>query len=382
MKEIQDIIAACELLKNCNQSAAIATVVHTAGSVYRRAGARMLLLESGQSIGSISGGCLESDVCDRARSVVESGQPVVAVYDALTNDDLLWGLGLGCNGLVKVLIEPLRATSYNPLTFIAECIDRRHSGVLATVFQTDGLLTTPMGSHLTLSAAGKVTHTLQDAALIEQIVADAQTAARLQQSSTKQYRFPLGNASVWLELIQPPLPLIVFGAGQDAVPVVQFAKALGWHVTVVDRRTDYATRDRFPSADRVMVARPENGLDKLALDARTAAVIMTHNYFDDRQLLKFLLPSSIAYLGLLGPKHRTKQLLEDLKLDGLAVHSSPCHFYTPVGLDIGAETPEAIALAIVAEIQAVVAQRTGSMLRDRPARIHVCSPEHECLPSV
>ncbi len=191
---------------------------------------------------------------------------------------------------------------------------------------------------------------------------------------------PTGTADVWMEVIQPPAPILIFGAGQDAIPVAQFAKALGWHVSVLDRRAAYANRDRFPTVDEIKIMRLENGLDTLSLDARTAVVLMTHNYFDDRELLKVLLPSTIGYLGLLGPRHRTKQLLEDLKSGGLAVPLHSYHFHTPIGLDIGAKTPEAIALAIVAEIQAVFANRAGGMLRDRQTPIHAASEASACLP--
>lgn len=380
MKEIQDIISAFEQSQRHDQRAALATVVYTSGSVYRRPGARMLITESGQRTGSISGGCLENDVCERAQTVIESRTPVLVVYDAIANGDLLWGLGLGCNGVVKILIEPLHSRFHNPLTFIAECIEQRQFGVLATVFQTEELQT-PVGSHLRLNANGVVTHTLQDVCFMKQIAADAQTTLHLQQSSHKQYASSIGRIEVWLELIQPSTPLIIFGAGHDAVPVAQFAKALDWYVTVVDRRPAYVTRDRFPMADQIIIACSEHGLSELRLNSRTAAVVMTHNYFDDRELLKILLPSPVAYLGLLGPKYRTKQLLEDLQVNGL-VTSSNQHLYAPIGLDIGAETPEAIALAIVAEIQAVLAKRAGGMLRDRKAPIHAQSEAPVCVPLV
>ena len=380
MKEIQNILATFEPVSRQGQRAALATVVQTSGSVYRRAGARMLITETGQQIGSISGGCLESDIGERAQAVMASNEPALVVYDAIANDDLLWGLGLGCNGVVTVLIEALTATSCNPLTFIANCLHERQFGVLATVFQAEGVQT-PIGRHLMLHADGRVSHNLQELSLTQQIMADAQIVLRSQQSRCQQYDSAIGTVTVYLELIQPPLPLLLLGAGQDAIPVAHFAKALGWHVTVVDRRPAYVTPDRFPMADQVRVARPEQGLSDLIGDSRTAAVVMTHNYFDDREWLKLLLPSSLPYVGLLGPRHRTKRLLQDLAAEGCSAASNQCHhFYTPIGLDLGAETPEAIALAIVAEIQAVLANRAGGMLRDRTARIHAQREVPLCLP--
>jgi xanthine/CO dehydrogenase XdhC/CoxF family maturation factor len=379
MNELQTIVTAFNQIPP-DQQVALATVVYTAGSVYRRSGARLLITETGKRVGVISGGCLENDVAEQAQSVLATGKPEFVVYDAIANENLLWGLGLGCKGLVQILIEPL-STSHNPLTLMAKCLGDRQTGVLATVFRTEGL-TTPIASHLMLYPNGDIVHNLQDAMLIERTIADTHTAFHSRQSNVIHYDFPTGSADLWIEVIQPPIPILIFGAGQDAIPVAQFSKALGWDVTVVDRRPAYANRDRFPMADQIKIIRPENGLGTLPLDSRTAVVLMTHNYFDDRELLKVLLPSAIGYLGLLGPRHRTKQLLEDLKSEGLVMHSSQHHFSAPVGLDIGAETPEAIALSIVAEIQAVLANRTGGALRDRKAPIHMQSEELKCLSSV
>jgi xanthine dehydrogenase accessory factor len=379
MNELQTIVTAFDRIPS-SQQVALATVVHTSGSVYRRSGARLLITETGQCIGIVSGGCLENDVAEQAQSVLATGKPKLVVYDAIATEDLLLGLGLGCKGLVQILIEPLR-TPHNPLTLIADCLNARQTGVLATVFRTEGLAT-PIASHLMLYPNGDVVHNLQDALLVDRTIADAHRAFHSHQSTVLHYDFPTGSADLWIEVIQPPIPVSIFGAGQDAIPVAQFCKALGWHVTVVDRRSAYANRDRFPMADRIEIIRPENGLRTLPLDSRTAVVLMTHNYFDDRELLKLLIPSPVRYLGLLGPRHRTKQLLEDLNSEGLVMPSHQHRFYTPIGLDIGAETPEAIALSIVAEIQAVFANRSGGALRDRNAPIHMQREEPKCLSSV
>jgi xanthine dehydrogenase accessory factor len=379
MTELQTIVTAFNQIPS-GQKVALATIVHTSGSVYRRSGARLLITETGQCVGVISGGCLENDVAEQAQSVLATGKPKCVVYDAIANEDLLWGLGLGCKGLVQILIEPLHP-SHNPLTLIANCLSDRQTGVLATVFRTEGL-TTPIASHLMLYPNGEVVHNLQDTLLIDRLIADTRCALHSLQSTVIHYDFPTGSADLWIEVIQPPIPIVIFGAGQDAIPVAQFSKALGWHVTVVDHRPKYANRDRFPMADQIKIIRSENGLGTLPIDSRTAVVLMTHNYFNDRELLKVLLPSPVRYLGLLGPKHRTKQLLEDLNAEGLAMPSHQPHFYAPIGLDIGAETPEAIALSIVAEIQAVFANRSGGALRDRTAPIHMQREEPKCLSSV
>jgi xanthine dehydrogenase accessory factor len=379
MTELQTIVTAFNQIP-ADQQVALATVVHTSGSVYRRSGARLLITEAGRCVGVISGGCLENDVIEQAQSVLATGNPKFVVYDAIADENLLWGLGLGCKGLVQILIEPLRS-SHDPLSLIAKCLSDRQAGVLATVFCTEGLAT-PIASHLMLYPSGDIVHNLQDALLTERLITDTHHAFHSRQSAVIHYDFPTGSADLWIEVIQPSIPILIFGAGQDAIPVAQFSQALGWHVTVVDHRPTYANRDRFPMADQIKIIRPENGLGKLLLDSRTAVVLMTHDYFNDRELLKILLPSPVRYLGLLGPKHRTKQLLEDLNSDGLVVPSHPPHFYAPVGLDIGGETPESIALSIVAEIQSVFANRSGGALRDRNAPIHMQREEPKCLSSV
>jgi xanthine dehydrogenase accessory factor len=379
MTELQTIVTAFNQIPS-GQQVALATIVHTSGSVYRRSGARLLITETGQCVGVISGGCLENDVVEQSQSVLAIGKPKFVVYDAIANENLLWGLGLGCKGLVQILIEPLHS-SHNPLDLIANCLSHRQTGVLATVFRTEGL-TTPIASHLMLYPNGDIVHNLQDALLIDCLIADTHRAFHACQSTVVHYDFPTGSADLWIEVIQPPIPILIFGAGQDAIPVAQFAKALGWHVTVVDHRPAYANRERFPMVDQIKIIRSENGLGTMPIDSRTAAVLMTHDYFNDRELLKVLLPSPVRYLGLLGPKHRTKQLLEDLNSEGLVMHSHADYLYAPVGLDIGAETPESIALSIVSEIQAVFANRTGGALRDRNAPIHIQREEPKCLSSV
>lgn len=183
--------------------------------------------------------------------------------------------------------------------------------------------------------------------------------------------YPEYEADVFLELVQPPPPLVIFGAGHDAVPMVYHAKGLGWHVTIVDTRAARPRPERFPDADAVIACPPEEVAATLALSERTAAVVMTHNYADDRRVLQALLDSPVGYIGQLGPRARTERLLAEISDDGFPL--SPTHLarlHGPVGLDIGADNPEEIALAILAEIQSARAGRPGSPLRERQAPLH------------
>ncbi|MFE1746882.1 XdhC family protein [Coleofasciculus sp. H7-2] len=371
MKELQEIVAAFAKAKNCGKTVAIATIVKVSGSTYRRPGARMLMTLEGERIGSISGGCLENDVFERAQQVIVSGEPMLVNYDTTSDNDIVWGLGLGCKGMVQVLIERLTPENLSPLTFLAECLHRRQVGVLATIFHIEGQIKAPVGTHLMLHQDGTIFSNLEDADLSADILEDAREVLDKNCSQVKLYPLLGGKAEVFLEAIQPPVSLVIFGAGDDAIPVVRLAKELGWYVTLIDSRPANATSARFPSADEVILSRPEAIHETVEINNRTVAVVMTHNYLHDLEILKTLLPSPVQYLGILGPKRRTEQLLLELKEWGIQLTEAQLHrLHGPVGLDIGADTPEAIALSIVAEIQAVLADRSGGLLRNRQEPIH------------
>ena len=372
MKELQDIVAAFEQIESSSTTAAIATLVKAQGSTYRRPGARMLMTSQGQMVGSLSGGCLEGDVFEQAQAVMTSGKPIVVQYDTTSDEDIIWGLGLGCNGIVQILIERIEQESpLNHLEFLAECLHLRHVGVLATVFHVEGEVKAQIGSRLMVHPDGTVESDIEDAALVAQIRADTRQVLNDSRSQLKAYPLPTGKAEVFIEVIQPPVPLMIFGAGHDAVPLVRLGQELGWYVTVVDSRQADATRERFQRADEVILSRPETIQDSIHLNNRTMAVVMTHNYLHDLELLKTLLPSPVGYLGILGPKSRTGKLLLDLQQQGITPTEKQLQrLYSPVGIDIGADTPEEIALSIVAEIQAVLANHSGGSLRNKQGPIH------------
>jgi xanthine/CO dehydrogenase XdhC/CoxF family maturation factor len=372
MKELQDIVTAFEKVEHCGQTAALATLVKAQGSTYRRPGARMLMTLEGQMIGSLSGGCLESDVFEQAQEVMVSGEPIVVKYDTMSDEDIVWGLGLGCNGIVEILIERLpQESELNPVAFVAQCLCDRQKGVLARVFRTEGQVGANVGACWMLYPDGTVTSNITDAELATGILHDAREVLGNNQSTGKTYHLSAGSAEVFIEVIQPSLPLVIFGAGHDAVPLVRFAKELGWHVTVVDSREAYATESRFPLADAIVVSRPESIGVRVPLHPDTVAVVMTHNYLHDKELLQTLLLSPLRYIGLLGPKRRTDRILQELREEGLRLTNAQLgRLYGPVGLDIGADAPEEIALSIVAEIRAVLANRSGGLLRDRAQPIH------------
>ncbi|WP_414562216.1 MULTISPECIES: XdhC family protein [unclassified Anabaena] len=373
MKELQNILGAFKQAQQQGHLTALATVVKTNGSVYRRPGARMLLTEFGQMIGCISGGCLESHVFELAQPLMfYGGDPVVIEYDTTASNDIVWGFGLGCNGAVQVLIEPLsHSLAIGQLEFIAECLYGQQSGVMATVFDVKGEINAQVGSRLLLKPDYSVMNNIQDQAFADRVLADAWQVLLQGRSRVECYTLPDGIVEVFLEVIHPLVPLVIFGAGHDAIPVVSLAKHQGWHVTVVDNRPGYITSERFPDADQIIFSDPQEIHKHHLLTSRMVAVIMTHQYKTDLILLRNLLPSAVRYIGILGPKSRTQQLLQDLKSEGfIPTPAKLQRLFSPVGLDIGADSPEAIALSIVAEIQAVLENRAGGLLRQRFGSIH------------
>ncbi len=381
MNELQSIVDAYAQSRARGERAALATVVSVVGSAYRRPGARMLITESGHTVGTISGGCLERDVVERAAQVLESRAAHIVEYDTRGSEDIVWGLGLGCNGVVQVLLESLHDgnSGERALQFIADCLQARKSGVLATVIagnvnsSGDQDHAAEVGARLLLDDELNICgQTLAGSALAAQVREDASEILAGRRAAMRSYEINEGRTEIFFDIIMPPRALVVFGAEHDAVPLVRQARTLGWHVTVVDTRARYASKERFAEAVEVLLCRAEEVNARVSLTENTAAVVMTHNYLDDIELLRALLPSPVYYLGILGPKQRTSKLLEEISADVFRLADSQfARLHSPIGIDIGAETPEEIALSIICEIKAVCAARGGGFLRDRNAPIHV-----------
>ncbi len=371
MNELQVILKAFDESQKNGETSYLATVVNTLGSTYRRPGAKMLMTNTGKIVGAISGGCLENDVFQHTRQNMHLGEPIVVTYDSTADEDIVWGFGLGCNGVVQVLIERLNVESkLNAIAFIAQCLNNQQRGVIATVFNVENALDVKVGSRLILNYDNNVITDIEQANLTKLIIKDAQAAFDNQQTTVHKYQLS-GSIEVLIEVIQPATPLIIYGGGRDAVPVVNFAKALGWDVTVVDCRSHEATLLRFAIADKVILTRREIVHKQISIDENTVAVVMTHNYLDDLEILKTLLPSPARYLGVLGPKQRTEKLLQDLHAEKITYSKQQLQkLYAPIGIDTGADTPEEIALSIIAEIQTVLAKRSGGFLRNRTEPIH------------
>jgi xanthine dehydrogenase accessory factor len=385
MHELEAILKAFEESQKNDETTFLATVVNTKGSTYRQPGARMLITSEGRTVGTISGGCLEKDIFEYARLGIRADEPIVVRYDTTSSEDIVWGFGLGCNGVVEVLIERIDCTrQLNPMVFFAQCLLDRQPRVIATVFAVNGLLKVKVGARLILNPDSSISTDIIETNLTEAIAQDAKLAKKTQLSTLNKYQLSSGSVEVFIEVIQPPTPLLVFGAGPDALPVVRFAKTLGWQTTVIDCRALETTRERFLIADKIILTRRQILQQEIVVNSSTVAVVMTHNYLDDLEIIKLLLPSPACYIGILGAKHRSERLLLDLHTEKLNYTKDQFQrLHAPIGIDIGANTPEEIALAIVAEIQAVLTNRSGGFLKNCKEPLHQrCESKNtqiECL---
>lgn len=348
MKAFSQILLALKKHPQRKIPAVLATLVSVEGSSYRRAGARMLWCAEGkpERIGGISGGCLEEDLAAHCREVAQTGAPKTVVYDTTDENDLVWGTGLGCNGIVRVLVEPVSKELRRRLREVSRAWAERAPSVLATVFAYHDERA-PQSARVPLGAVPQLLGTLFEK--------ERRACLENEESRTHLFRELPGAPEIFFQFLPPPVSLVIFGAGDDARPLSRMAKELGWRVAVVDVRPAHATHTRF--------------LD--ALDARTCAVVMTHHYVHDVPLMRALLTQRLAYLGLLGPKKRAEKIFAELRSGGFPVTAAMrARVRAPVGLDLGGNGPEAVALSILSEIQSVLNERDARPLRERKGAIH------------
>lgn len=384
MKELFDIARRYDELARSGAPAALATVIRAAGSTYRLPGARMLIDAGGSVTGCVSGGCLERDVVEQAQRVLASGEPRIVVYDTREDDEGDWSFGLGCKGRVDVLIEALRDEPANPVRFVESCLHTRREGAIATVVGVERAGDVRVGQRVLANADGVAAASIADASVAERCGGDLRSVLA---SGSMEATYAVsaggvdGRVEVVLERVRRPLQLVLFGCGHDATPLARFAGELGWPVTVVDYRPRNLARARGLGGVTVVAARPGEFAGAVAFDDRTAAVVMNHNYADDRAVLETLLAAPLGYVGLLGPRARTAQLMADVRPASASRALSPGCIHGPVGLDIGAANPEEIAVSIVAEILAVFAGREGGHASNRVAPLHTREGAVEGVPS-
>ena len=366
MKDVLQLVAEARRLRRAGRAFAVATVVKINGSTYRRPGARMLVAPGGGARGMISGGCLEEEVAQRALRVLRRGAAEVISFD-LTKDDPILGFGAGCNGVVYVLIEPVpNGARADPLRLVEQCLASRRSGVMAQVIGGAGLI----GRRLLVLEDGAVLQD-PDSSLPSAVLEEAHRTLRGGQHTIMTFGAGAGMIEVLFEIVRPPIRLVIFGSGYDVAPVARLAGAMGWPVVVVGRQPAAALAESIPAADEhIFLMHPEEALSYVSLDERSACVVMNHQYVRDKALVGALLKSPVPYIGMLGPHDRALRIKDELPPGGQE------RIYGPIGLDIGTETPEEIALSIVAEIQAVMHGRSGASLREGRGLIHeeVCAP--------
>lgn len=307
------------------ESAAWAIVTRIEGSTYRRPGAKLLIEADGRMSGNISGGCLEADVRENALAAIEASQPRCLHYDTSDDEDTLWGMGLGCNGKVDLLVLPFQPDKDLPwLSQLAEGLAGDQP--LAVRY--------PLHSELPT---------------VETPTADLQTGL---------------DDEAFTEKLLPPPTLAVIGAGDDAMPLVQMAAAVGFRVTVVDHRSAYLTAERFADAHEMLSLRSGDDFPATWRAETTLAIVKTHVLQHDQAWVERLIAHGLSYVGLLGPRDRRDAIRNRIDPE------AGSRLYGPVGLDIGGEGPQQVSLSIIAEALAVWHQRTGGHLRERKTAIH------------
>jgi xanthine dehydrogenase accessory factor len=372
MLELGSVVGAAEALAPLGDAAVLATVVRVEGWAQRHAGTRLLIDHAGEWLAGIGGPSVGGELLRTAWQRTEAG-PCVVTYDTATDDETAWLFGLGYNGVVQVLLERVAPGGPDPLAFARRCLRKNEPGVQATVIRTAPGTGVRIGERVSLDAHGRVEGAFELAALTDLVAFNAADALARGETCVNTYLLPTGEVDVFLEVLQPPRRLVIFGAGPDAVPLVTLAKSVGWHVTVVDARAGYARQPAFAAADAVVVAPARKACESLVLDENTAAVVMNHNFSEDLIAVDGLLAGDAAYIGVLGPWVRAEKMLAEL--DRHTDVLSPDRFariHAPVGLDIGARNAEEIAVAVVAQITAGFANRPGGDLchRDAPAPRH------------
>jgi xanthine dehydrogenase accessory factor len=372
MKEIRDIIGAFEEAQRQGRQTALATVVHVDGSSYRRPGARMLVTDEGRLTGAISGGCLEGDALRKALFALSRRTSMLVTYDSMDEDEAKLGVGLGCNGIIQVLFEPVDpADPKNPVELLKLIAAERQHAVLVTLFSLKDKYGPQPGTCLLLKGNELISNEKGDSELNEVLLRDAQRVMSAKTSAFRNYVSAAQDLTAFIEFAKPPVSVVIVGAGNDVVPLVKMADVLGWETTVVDGRPSLARPERFVPSCRVLVSRPESVLEKIRFDDETVFLLMTHNYNYDLAMLKALVKKNVAYIGSLGPRQKLDRMLEEMRGEGITVTQEQLdHIYGPSGLEIGAETPEEIGLSILAEIKAVLAKKEGRSLRKNENVIH------------
>jgi len=369
MKEIKHIIETYHKIDFSRQKAALATVVRVEGSSYRRTGARMLITDSGEWIGGISGGCLEGDALKRAKLAMAQGKPTIVTYDTTDDDPYQIGVGLGCNGIIDVLLTPLDfKNDNNAVLTLKNCVNSRTPNVVISVTDLKGKFEYfSLGQTFRFDNRENFLQKFPNSEIAKDLLIQIENCLLTETSTSKSYETDNSEIKFFIEVIIPSTHLLIYGGNYDIYPMVKLAKEIGWKVSVICNPLK-VHKYLFEMADEVI---DKEKSQHILIDPYTVALLMAHDYETDFRNMRNLLKTDIKYIGMLGPKKRTDKMFIKLSEDGQAINQQDlARIATPVGLDIGATTPEEIAIAIIAEIKTFFSGRDGSRLTFREGAIY------------
>ena len=359
MKQWQETALILDRLIQLGQAgrhAALATVTRIVGSAYRRAGAKLLIEDDGSVLGGVSGGCLEEDVRQAGLRVLRSGESRVLHYETGGDETRVWGLGLGCDGQVDLIVQPVAPeAALGSWARVRDLLREDSSFAIATIVATGA-----SRGIFAMGESGPLASPWPDWAEDPALQAATAAALRAQHSRLQD----LGHAKLFVEVLLPPPKLLLCGAAEDARPLVALAATVGFRVSVADHRPAHLEPQRLPEAHQLLLLRPDAASAELGVDSDTYAVVKTHSLKHDTAWVKRLIETEVAYLGILGPRARTQKILAELGIAGDA------RVFGPVGLDLGADGPEQVALSVVAELLAVRRGRQPRHLREQEVAVH------------
>lgn len=336
---MHDLLSQLQTWRERGETIALATVIQTWGSSPRPAGAKMVVNQRGEMLGSVSGGCVENAVIEEALAVLKTGAPKRLSFGVA--DEEAWEVGLACGGTIAVFVERAGAQ-------LDAMLEAQHNGesiVLATI--TRGT-EAEVGKHFCFTREHMAQSASADAALLARLQTTAQTLFGQARTMIIQE----GEQEIFLEAICPAPKLVIVGAVHIAIPLVTFARALGYKVILIDPRRAFASPERFPHVDELLARWPEAALAEIGIDASTCLVVLTHDPKLDDPAVKFALQHAPAYIGVLGSRKTHEKRMQRLRNDGISEEQF-ARVHAPIGLAIGALSPAEIALSIMAEITAV-----------------------------
>lgn len=370
MKEIKAIIKAYDEADKTSVGLALATVVRVEGSSYRRTGARMLIMDNGVWVGGISGGCLEGDALKRAQLAIRKSTPTLITYDTTENDPYQIGVGLGCNGVIDVLLTPLNVSDENnPVEVLKRCVDAsRETHVLVTITKLSGEWGNVTEGQVIKYTSVQGLNVLGDGSAIQEL--NRAVSEQIFIGHSAPYYLELADGrklGCFIEILPPEISMVLMGHQYDVYPLSRLIKEMGWRLTIV-AEPQKINPHIVTIADEVVA--PAN-FQNIFIDNYTAIILMAHDYKTDKNNLPKALATAAPYIGMLGPRKRSEKIWRELtEEDGISPNEDMDRIHAPVGLDIGAVSPEEIALSLIAEVKAALSGRDGTFLRLRPTVIH------------